>query len=452
MATQRRDAPGLGEAGVIAQPPGVARSGDDLTLAAAEADLLAAPELSGSLAEYARLWLKRVRGGESGMLPVLGGLVLLVVIFQVENSKFLSAGNLTNLLVQAAVFVLLGMAEVFVLLLGEIDLSVGYVAGIGGVIMGELTGYPLSLPWWVGILAGLAATTAIGLLQGTLVTRLHVPSFVVTLGGLLGWEGVMIWLVDRDGNATGGTIRITNDIIYDLVNGNLSPVAGWAALAVVVAAFAALAIMRDRRRRASGLAAPPAGLTIAKIIFVAVAGVALVTVCDLNRGVGLQPLSGIPWIVPIVLALLAGSTFLLGRTRFGRYVYAIGGNAEAARRAGINLSRVRIAAFALTGLLGGAAGIVYASQLGSISIDIPGGTYVLYAVAAAVIGGTSLFGGRGKMVHALLGGLVIAVIYNGMGLLGLGSAAQFMVTALVLVAAATVDALARRNRKTSRAA
>src|SRR5579875_3202179 len=158
MTTKRRDNPGPGEAGVAAPPPSGGRNGDEVTLAATESALVIAPELSGSVAEYARAWLKRVRGGESGMLPVIAGLVLLVVIFQVENSKFLSAGNLTNLLVQAAVFVLLGMAEVFVLLLGEIDLSVGYVAGIGGVIMGELTGYPLSLPWWVGILAGAAAT------------------------------------------------------------------------------------------------------------------------------------------------------------------------------------------------------------------------------------------------------------------------------------------------------
>lgn len=452
MATQRRDGPQPRGAGVAAQPlPGDEPSGNDASRRATAGALVATPELSGSTTEYARAWLRRVRGGEGGMLPVVAGLVLLVVIFQVENSKFLSAGNLVNLLVQAAVFVLLGMAEVFVLLLGEIDLSTGYVAGIGGVVMAELATSPLNMPWWVAILAGLAGTTAIGLLQGALITQLHLPSFVVTLAGFLGWEGVLIWLTNRSGSANGGTIRVTNTVIYDLVNGNLSPLAGWVALAVVVVGYAALTVLGDRRRRGSGLAAPPFGLTVAKIVFIAVAGVALVAVCNLNRGVGLTPLSGIPWIVPIVLVLLAGSTFLLSRIRFGRYVYAIGGNAEAARRAGISLTRVRITAFGLTGLMAGAAGIVYTSQLGSISTNIPGGTYVLYAIAAAVIGGTSLFGGRGKMVHALLGGLVIAAIYNGMGLLGLGAAAQYMVTALVLVAAATVDALARRNRRSQTA-
>jgi D-xylose transport system permease protein len=404
------------------------------------------PELSESLGEYARAWAKRIRSGESGVLPVLGGLIVLVVIFQVQNSVFLSAGNLTNLLVQGSVFVLLGMAEVWVLILGEIDLSVGYVAGIGGVITAILTAPPNNFPWYAAITVGMVATACIGVLQGTLVIRLRLPSFVVTLAGLLGWEGVVLYLVNTHG--TGGTIRISNNVLLDLSNGNLSPVAGWIIMVGSVLVFGGVTLLRDRHRQSSGLVAPPLAVTILKIAVMAVAGVALVLICNTNRGV-LVPLRGIPYVVLIILGFLILWTFLLGRTRFGRYLYAIGGNAEAARRAGISLGWNRLWAFALTSFTAGAAGILYASRLGSISNNIDGGTLVLYAVAAAVIGGTSLFGGRGKMVYPLLGGLVIATIYNGMGLLGLAAAYQYMVTALVLVAAVSIDALARRSSSNS---
>ncbi|MHB1536167.1 MAG: sugar ABC transporter permease [Acidimicrobiales bacterium] len=398
-----------------------------------------------SFGEYLHAWGKRIRNGESGVLPVLGGLALIVVIFQSQSSVFLSAGNLTNLLVQGAPFVLLGMAEVFVLLLGEIDLSIGYVSAVGAVVTVALADTSWGQPWWVAILGGVAVTTAIGAMQGLLITRLRLPSFVVTLAGLLGWEGVLIFLADREGGKNGGgTIRITSNLLNDLANGNLSPVAGWVIMVLAVAAFGGFALIRDRHRRSSGLVAPPAALTALKVGVMAVAGIVLVLVCNTNRG-RLVAVQGVPWAVLIVLGVLAVWTFVLGRTRFGRYVYAIGGNAEAARRAGVSLGRIRLLAFALTGLTSGLAGIVYASRLGSISNNVDGGELVLYAVAAAVIGGTSLFGGRGRMIHALLGGLVIATIANGMGLIGLSAAAQYMVTALVLLAAVTVDAVARRG-------
>ena len=416
------------------------RSGVPIALAMQE------PELSGSLGEYARAWAKRIRSGESGVLPVLGGLIILVVIFQVQSPVFLSAGNLTNLLVQGSVFVLLGMAEVWVLILGEIDLSVGYVAGIGGVITAILTAPPNNFPWYAAITVGVVATACIGVLQGTLVIRLRLPSFVVTLAGLLGWEGVLLYLVNTHG--TGGTIRISNSILLDLSNGNLSPVAGWIIMVGSVLVFGGVTLLRDRHRQSSGLVAPPLAVTILKIAVMAAAGVALVLICNTNRSVA-GSLRGVPYVVLIILGFLILWTFLLGRTRFGRYLYAIGGNAEAARRAGISLGWNRLWAFALTSFTAGAAGILYASRLGSISNNIDGGTLVLYAVAAAVIGGTSLFGGRGKMVYPLLGGLVIATIYNGMGLLGLAAAYQFMVTALVLVAAVSIDALARRSSSNS---
>ena len=299
------------------------------------------------------------------------------------------------------------------------------------------------LPWWVAILGGIASTAVIGAVWGTLVIRLKLPSFVVTLAGLLGMEGVLLYLVNANG--TGGTIRITDSVLLDLANGNLSAYAGWIVMAVAVAGFGAVTLLRDRHRRISGLVAPPLVVSVLKVAVMGAAGVVLVLVCNTDRGV-LIPVEGVPYVVLIVLGVLALWTFLLGRTRFGRYLYAIGNNAEAARRAGISLGWNKLWAFTLTGLTAGIAGIIYASRLGSISNNIDGGTLVLYAVASAVIGGASLFGVRGKMVYALLGGLVIATIYNGMGLLGLAASYQYMVTALVLLAAVTIDSLARRGR------
>ncbi|MGD0314185.1 MAG: ABC transporter permease [Acidimicrobiales bacterium] len=399
-----------------------------------------------TFAGYATAWAKRIRYGESGILPVVAGLILLVIIFQVQDSVFLSAGNLTNLLVQGAVFILLGMAEVWVLILGEIDLSAGYNAGVGAVITAILASPQHNFPWWLAILIGMLATAAIGALWGVMVIRLRLPSFVVTLAGLLGLEGLLLYLVNAYGS--GGTIRITSSVLNDITNGNMSPAAGWIVGVAAVVLFAAVTFVRDEGRRRSGLVAPPLAITLLKVAGVAAAVVVLVMVCNTNRGV-LVPLRGVPYVVLVVAGFLVVYSFVLSRTRFGRYQYAIGGNAEAARRGGVSLGWNRLWAFTLTGFTAGAAGIVYASRLGSISNNIDGGQLVLYAVAAAVIGGASLFGGRGKMIHALLGGLVIATIYNGMGLLGLAASYQYMVTALVLLAAVTIDALARRGRTAS---
>jgi len=409
--------------------------------AAAQAELAVSPSIaSESLRDYVRQVGVRLRSGETGVLPVVAALIGIAVIFQSQNAKFLSAGNLVNLLVQGAVFMLLAMGEVFALLLGEIDLSIGFVAGISGIICAELVKPQTNWPWWSAILVALLVTAAIGLLQGTIITRLRLPSFVVTLAGLLAWQGVMLLIL---GN--GGTLPIHSDIINDLANAQVSPAAGWALLAGVVAIYGLLSWSRDRRRRASGLVAPPIGLTIAKIVALALAGVVLVLICNTNRG-SLIPIRGVPWVVLIVLAVLVCWTVLLHRTRYGRYVYAVGGNAEAARRAGVSLARIRTLAFMLSSFTAGIAGLIYASRLLSVSTNVNGGQLVLYAVAAAVIGGTSLFGGRGKPLDAVLGGLVIAAIYNGMGLLGLSAALQYVVTALVLLAAVTLDSVARRGR------
>ncbi|MEA2591262.1 MAG: hypothetical protein QOD62_1093 [Actinomycetota bacterium] len=408
--------------------------------AATRAELAVAPEIiANSLGEYLKAWMARIRAGESGVLPVIVGLIVIAVIFQTQNSNFLTAGNLVNLIVQGAPFMLLGLAQVFPLLLGEIDLSIGFVGGVAGGITALLLAFPHNWPWWAAVGVGLLVTACIGLVQGTVITRLGLPSFVVTLAGLLGFQGVLLRMLGQ-----GGTVPIANDIVNDFANGNMTVGAGWVVAGLLILGYAGVTWGRDQRRRASGLVAPPVGLTALKIGAVAVAGVALMLICNANRG-ALVAIQGMPWVVLIVLGVLAAWSLLLGKTRFGRYVYAIGGNAEAARRSGVNLARIRTTAFILCSFTAGIAGIVYASRLRSVSTNLDGGTLVLYAVAAAVIGGTSLFGGRGKPLHAVLGGIVIAAIANGMGLQGYGGDIQQIVTAFVLLAAVTIDSLARRG-------
>jgi D-xylose transport system permease protein len=408
----------------------------------------APPELvAGSVGEYAKIWFKRIRSGESGALPVIIGLIVIVLIFQVKSSLFLSAGNLVNLMTQAAFIITLGMAEVFVLLLGEIDLAAGFTAACGAVI--ALYMVAKGYPWWLAVAVTLAVTGAYGALQGIIITRLRLPSFVVTLAGSLGLSGVLLFLINATGTiGQGGVIRLNSTVLNDIEGGALSATASWIVMIVLVALAGLMMYMRDYRRRAAGLVAPPLSITLLKIAVIAIAGVVVVLVGNTNRGTLLLAVRGLPWVVLVVLAVLVMYTVLLGRTRFGRYIYAIGGNAEAARRAGVNTNRIRVLAFALCGLTAGITGIILSSYLGSISSGVNGGQNVLNAVAAAVIGGTSLFGGRGKMMDALLGGLVVGVIANGLQLLGLSASAQLMWTALVLLAAVTVDALTRRGRST----
>ena len=413
------------------------------------AALASSPDLiADSFGEYARLWLRRVRSGESGALPVVLGLIVIVAYFQIRNSLFLSAGNLVNLLTQAAWIMMLGMAQVFVLLLGEIDLSIGYSSAMGATITCWMLAGANPVPWWVAVLAGLAFAAAYSGIQGVLVTWLKLPSFVVTLAGLLAGEGLLLYLIDTAAPSGGGTIRLNSNVLINIEGGYMSPVAGWIVMAAAVVLGGLFLVLRDNRRRAGKLAAPPLSVTLLKVAVMAVAGVVVELIGNANRGTAFTVLRGVPWVVLLVLVVLIAWSVLLSRTRFGRYVYAIGGNAEAARRAGISLSRIRVLAFTLGGLTAGIAGIIYASNLGSVSNNVNGGQLVLYAVAAAVIGGTSLFGGRGKMLGAVLGGLIVGVIYNGLYLLGLGAAAINIWTALVLLAAVTVDTLARRGTTT----
>jgi D-xylose transport system permease protein len=421
----------------VSAAPGAAMDAQSLVVLAPEV-------LADSLGDYLRAWGRRIRGGESGALPIIVGLIVICIFFEVQSSAFLTATNIVNLFVQATFIVLLGMAELYALILSEIDLSVGFVGAVGAAIAMALIGAPQNWPWWAGLIVGMAACAVIGAFQGTIITRLKIPSFVVTLAGLLGWQGVLIYVFDVDKGAVGGVITISNNVIDDLVSGNMTPLAGWIVLIVVVGLFALTSLLRTSRRRAQGLSAPPMSITVLTVAAVAIAGVVLVWICNLNRGV-ITPVKGVPWVIPFVVVVLGAQSFLLSRTRLGRYVYAIGASPEAARRAGIHVARIRTVAFALCSFTAGLAAVVYASRLGSISVGFDGGTYVLYAVAAAVIGGASLFGGYGKAIHPLLGGLVIATLTNGLALLNISTAGTDIATAVVLLVAVAVDSTLRRR-------
>ncbi|HEX4291559.1 MAG TPA: ABC transporter permease [Trebonia sp.] len=417
-------------------PPGLITSPD------ASADLLA-----NSLGEYVRIVARRIRSGESGALPVIVGLVVVVIYFDIRSSLFLSPLNLVNLLAQSAFIITLGMAEIWVLLLGDIDLAAGFTAACGAVV--ALWMLALGYPWWAAVLVSLAGCAAYGALQGIIIAWLRIPSFVVTLAGQLALSGVLLVLINSAGNiGNGGVIALQNSVINDIENGHLNPTATWIVMIAVTVLAGAVLFYGDYRRRSAGLVAPPVSVSLVKAGAIVGAGILVAWVANLNRGRGLVVVQGMPWGVLVVLAILFAWTVLLGRTKFGRYIYAIGGSAEAARRAGINIVKIRTLAFMLCGLTAGMTGIIYASYLGSISTDVNGGQNVLNAVAAAVIGGTSLFGGRGKMFHAVIGGLVVGVIYNGLELLGLSASAQLIWTALVLLAAVVVDRVTRRGDTT----
>jgi D-xylose transport system permease protein len=413
------------------------------------------PELlAQSLSEYLRAWWLRVRSGDSGVLPVVLGMVVVAVIFEIVTPEhaFLRPSNLVYIFGLSTVYMVLAMAETVVLLLGEIDLSVGAVALFGGVIAFKLVQRPgPGWPWWAAILAALACCGLIGAFTGTLTARLKIPSFVVTLGMFLLFSGLIIVVLGgANGTVSVSSSALDQRVIYDLVQGLIAPVSSWVALAVVVGAVGTVLWLRAAARRRRGLVAPPASLTAIRIVLVALVGVAVVLICTINRGTPLVTVRGVPWVIPIVLVVLGVLTLLLQRTRFGRYVYAIGGNPEAARRAGVSLAGIRTWAFALCSATAGLGGILLGSFFfGQYSTNTADpGQLVLYSVAAAVIGGVSLFGGRGKPVHGVLGGLLIGAIAYGVSLLSLGQLAtplQYIVPGGVLIVAVLVDVLSRRG-------
>jgi D-xylose transport system permease protein len=425
---------------------------DPTAVAAETAVLDIPPELvAQSLGEYLRGWFARVRNGDSGVLPVILAIVAVAVIFEVvtPENAFLRASNLVYIFQESTVFMVLAMAEIFALLLGEIDLSIGSVSLLGGVIAFKLvqTHPGPGLPWWAAIIGALLCCAAIGAMQGTLVARLKMPSFIVTLAGFLLFSGILVLVLGgADGSVTVSSTDPNQGVIFNLVQGLIDPVVCWIALGVLVAAGGTALWLADARRRRSGLVAPPASLTAIKIALVAAVGAAVVAICNINRA-NFGVIAGVPWVIPIVLAVLGAWTVLLQRSRFGRYVYAIGGNPEAARRAGVSLPAIRTWGFVLSSVTAGIAGILLGSFFyGQFSTNTADpGQLVLYAVAAAVIGGTSLFGGRGKPIHGVLGGLVIGGIAYGMALLGLAAQWEYIVTGAVLVAAVLVDVLSRRG-------
>ena len=406
-----------------------------------------------SLGEYLRAWSVRIRSGDSGVLPVIAALLVISVVFWIitPDHKFFSAENIINLFQQSAVYMVLAMAQIFPLLLGEIDLSIGFVGPLAGAVAIQLVEpATVNWPWWLAFAVALAVCALWGFAQGTLITRVHLPSFIVTLAGLLIANGLLLWVLlfgPFSGYPSLSGPGNNLAVYHNLMNGNIDATLSWFVMAAVVAGLGALLWFRDARRRRSGLVAPPASLTLIKIGFIALVGIALVAVSDVNRA-RFGTLAGVPWLIPIVLGVLAVWTILLERTRFGRYVYAIGGNPEAARRAGINLARTRTIAFMLCSVTAGIAGLLYVSRLDGMSNNVNGGQDTLYAVAAAVIGGTSLFGGRGRIMHGVLGGLVIGGIYNGMFLLGLEVKWQYIATGLVLLASLVIDSVARRGATT----
>jgi D-xylose transport system permease protein len=437
-------------------PAGTAGAGTaDLTLDAkvAEADL--PPQLvAQSLGEYMRASWLRIRGGNSGVLPVILAIVIVAVVFEIITPAhaFLRPGNLVYIFGLSTVYMILAIAETIVLLIAEVDLSVGAVALIGGAIAFKLVQQPgPDWPWWSAILAALAICGAFGALQGALVSLLRIPSFVVTLGGFLLFSGILIIIL----GGADSTVSLNTDVpnqnfIYNMVQGLISPVIGWIVLAVVVAGAGASQWRREAARRRRNLVTPPQSLTAIRIALVAIVGAAVVLVCSVNRGTSLKHVTGIPWVIPIVLVVLAAWTLVLQRTRYGRYIYAVGGNPESARRAGVSLPKIRIWAFALcsaTAALGGILlGSFFYGQYSTNTADP--GQLVLYTVAAAVIGGVSLFGGRGKAIHGVLGGLLIGGIAYGVSLLNLGSLSTpltYILPGGVLLIAVLIDVQSRRG-------
>ena len=392
--------------------------------------------------EYVKQRWDAIKGGELGALPIIFGLIVIVVIFGALEEQFLTARNFTNLLLQMAPVAALAMGIVFVLLIADgevvsIDLSVAFVAATGGVVMTLLQrpGDP-GWPWWACILGALVVTTSIGLLHALIITKLGVPSFILTLAGFLVWSGVVLWLTTRF--STAGTIRIQDERLVEIANNFLSEGVGWAIAIVGIAAYAAIQLNTMRARHARGLDATPLAVVIAQIVGLGAIVLIATAVANSDRGV--------PQITITLGFFLVFWTFVTTRTTFGRHIYAVGGSPEATRRAGISVDNIRIAVFAINGFMAGVGGVILASRLRSVATNTGGGNLLLNVIAAAVIGGTSLFGGSGRIVSAIYGAVVITAIQNGMDLLGLNSGIKFIITGIVLLLAVMVDSVSKRRR------
>ncbi|MFC4948688.1 sugar ABC transporter permease [Pseudonocardia sp. GCM10023141] len=435
----------------------------------------------------------RLRSGQLGALPAVLGLVALVIVFALSSPVFLSLTNLANLMSQGAGRMIIAMGLVFVLLTAEIDISAGTASGVTAAVLalhyvndGNLLGgmgdtvfvvfiavHVLAMAlalwmriWfaaivalvpigilalgftanpWIEILLAVTVGTAIGVVTGFMVAKVKIPSFVITLAFFLMWQGVILRLIGQ-----GGVLGInTSPVLNAVAGGNLSTAGSWVLFVVAGVLYAATFFGRHLSRARRGLHAQSSVVVVAKVVAVLVIGAVATVGLTANRSPNAAvQIAGVPYVVPIVLVLLAIGTYVLDRTRFGRYVYAIGGNAEAARRAGIDITKIKAGVFVVSSTFAAIGAIVYSSKVGSVDPTAGGLNTLLFAVGAAVIGGTSLFGGRGRLVHAVIGGLVLAVVENGLGLLNQPAATVAIVTGLVLALAATVDALSRRRSVT----
>ncbi len=407
----------------------------------------ASPDLVGPPLEPAESLPKRigrqVAAGDVGALPVLLGLILIAAIFQIANHNFLTPLNLTNLLVQISSMGTISVGIVLVLLIGEIDLSVGAVSGLCAAVMAVLSVH-MGYPGWAAILAGLAVGAGIGLLQGWWFARLHVPSFIVTLAGFLGWQGALLLVLGST-----GTVNLNDPLIVSLANLRVPVLLGWGLAVLGLLAYWGGSFLEYRRLQRMGIHTRSFGALATRGVLVSLVTILIIGIMSVNRNPGRTPIQGIPLAVLLFVGFVILFDFITTRTRFGRYIFAIGGNVEAARRAGINVTMIRIVVFVLCDLMAAAGGILAASRLYAVNQSSGSGDVLLNSIAAAVIGGTSLFGGRGSTWSALLGALVIGAIANGMNLLALASSIRFMVTGAVLLLAVTLDAYTRSRREQS---
>jgi D-xylose transport system permease protein len=395
------------------------------------------PTTSSYIGDYFR----RIRGGDIGSLPAILGLIVLCLIFGVARETFFSPLNFANLFAQGAQVIFIAMGLIFVLLLGEIDLSAGFASGVCGAIMAILlTNHGWA--WYLAIPMALVTGLVIGFVLGFLVSKLGIPSFVVTLAAFLAFQGILLVLLKG-----GINISISDPFVVGLANKNMSVGLSWALAIIAVVAYAAVQLLRVRSRAARGLVTDPLGIVAMRIGGLAVLTLVATAILSQERAINpaINSLKGVPWVAPIIVVFLVIWTFVLGRTTYGRHVYAVGGNTEAARRAGIPVDRIRISVFVIGSFMASIGGIMAVSRASSVDPNTGGSNILLYSVGAAVIGGTSLFGGKGKVINAVIGGAVIAVIDNGMGLLGYSSGTKFIVTGLILLVAASVDALSRRR-------
>jgi D-xylose transport system permease protein len=394
-----------------------------------------------TVGSYIHDYWGRVRGGDLGSLPAVLGLIVLSLIFGIARDTFFSALNFANLFSQGAQVVFIAMGLVFVLLLGEIDLSAGYASGVCGAVMAILlTNH--GWDWYTAIPAAMLTGIVIGFVLGFLVSKFGIPSFVVTLAAFLAFQGILLYLLGG-----GKNISITNTFVLKLANSNLSVALSWTLTIVAILGYAAIQFSRVRSRARRGLVTDPIGIVLMRIGVLA--AILLVATAILTQQRSINPVinsvQGVPIVAPIIAVFLILWTFVLGRTTYGRHVYAVGGNTEAARRAGIPVDRIRISVFVIGSFMASIGGILAVSRANSVDPNTGGSNILLYSVGAAVIGGTSLFGGKGKVINAVIGGAVIGVIDNGMGLMGYQAGTKYVVTGLILLVAASVDALARRR-------